>query len=198
VIALVFGVLALTGRESGGGAASSGEAAGPTVTAKSTDSAAPPSPTVRVPTTATRTTPTLAVPSVGNDVVTVSAEVASDPLTPTVVDLVTRYVESINEKDFATYRSLFTAALQSTLDIDSLAEGYRSTHDSDVQLLQVGDSGDGRTAAQLGFVSTQDAVDGPDGLTCTVWAITLFLQPEAGRLAIGVAPSGYRAQYRAC
>jgi hypothetical protein len=157
----------------------------------------PPPVTVASETSSGTTATTGAAPGSADDVV-VAPGASAHPLTAPVVDLVTRYIESVNTKDFATYRSLFTAAVRDTLDETSLAEGYRSTRDSDVQLLRLGDSGDGRTAAQLSFTSTQDAVDGPDGQTCTDWRITLFLEPEAGRLAIGVAPSSYRAQYEAC
>jgi hypothetical protein len=198
VVAVVLGVLALTGRGPEGG----GDAAGPAGSTATSSSAGTPAqssvPTAQPRTTASGTPTPPVTPSVGNDVVSVSAQAAAHPLTPTVVDVVTRYVQSINDKDFVTYQSLFTAGMRAKLDTASLARGYRSTQDSEVQLVQVGESGDGRTAASIRFVSTQDAADGPDGQTCTVWAVVLFLQPEAGRLVIGAPPADYRGQYRTC
>jgi hypothetical protein len=135
---------------------------------------------------------------VGNAVVEVSASAAQHRFATAVVDVVTTYVVSINDRDFATWVSLFTPAMQAEFDLDQLAAGFRSTHDSEVRLVSIEDLADGRVAAAVEFVSTQDAADGPDGLTCTRWGIVLFLQVEQGRLAIGRPPPGYRASYQAC
>jgi hypothetical protein len=115
-----------------------------------------------------------------------------------VVDVLTGYFVSIEQRDFATYRSLFAAPIRTAMDPGKVARGYRSTRNADVRLVRLDDLGGGRAAAWVDFTSTQAAVDGPDGQTCTRWSIGLFLQPEAGREVIGAPPSGYRATYRPC
>jgi hypothetical protein len=135
---------------------------------------------------------------VGNDVVAVSAQAAEQPNAHVVVDVLTAYFVSINNRDFVTLRSLFTSAIQAKLSPERLAEGYRSTYDSDIHLRQIESLADGRVAAWVDFVSTQDAVDGPDGQTCTVWSIALFLEVEGNRVVIGSPPTTYQASYEAC
>jgi hypothetical protein len=163
-------------------------------------------PTVEEPSAAPTTTTqapsvppsTSAPPVAGNDVVAVSAQAAGHPAVHVVVDVLTAYFVSINDRDFTTYRSLFTQEIQAQLNLEQVAEGYRSTYDSGAQLLEIEDLADGRVAAWVEFVSTQDAAEGPDGQTCTVWSIGLFLQWEGSRAAIGAPPEGYQASYYPC
>jgi len=145
-----------------------------------------------------RTETTVTQPPLGNDVVTVAAQASGHPAAPVAVHVLTAYFQSINSRDFVTYRSPFTSAIQGQMSLEQLAAGYRSTYDSQVQLSQIDDLADGRVAAWVDFMSTQDAVDGPDGQTCTLWSIGLFLQAEGGRVVIGRPPAGYQASYRAC
>ena len=163
--------------------------------------APPPSttPTTQTPVPQETAIQTPAEPTVGNDVVAVAAPVAADPRAPGVVELLTTYFQSINARDFVTYRSLYTPDLQSSMNLDDLAVGYRSTQDSGVELVSLEDQPDGRLAARVDFVSTQDAADGPEGLTCTHWNIALFLQADAtGRWWTGRVPPGYHAAFQGC
>lgn len=198
VVAVVVGGMALAGTGDGeppeGGTAYSTPWAAP----ESTPMSPRPLPLPTSRPTIPRPTPPPTPTPVGNDVVEVSASAAQHRFAPAVVDVVTTYVVSINDRDFATWVSLFTPAMQAEFDLDQLAAGFRSTHDSEVRLVSIEDLADGRVAAAVEFVSTQDAVDGPDGLTCTRWGIVLFLQVDQGRLAIGRPPPEYQASYQAC
>lgn len=193
VVGLVFGAMAVTG--TGPWAETAAVISGDT----GTPTFEPPSSTTPRPSTQEAPTQTSVVPTVGNDVVAVASSVAVDPRAPGVVDLLTTYFRSINARDFATYRSLYTADLQATMNLDNLAAGYRSTRDSGAQLVSLEDQPDRRLAARVDFVSTQDAADGPDGLTCARWSIAFFLQADAtGRWWIGRVPPGYRATHQGC
>ena len=197
VIAVVVGGMGLAGTGpaegllSGSTSRTSGIPTSPVAAPSTAPSTVPP---VRTRTPTPTPTPTYA----GNQVVAVAVTAAQDRRTPAVVDLLTRYFVSINERDFTTYRALFAADVRDDLDVDQLAEGYRSTYDSNVQLLALTDMPDGRVAARVRFMSSQDAADGPEGLTCTTWDIGLFLQSEQERMVIGAPPEDYRATYRAC
>lgn len=196
VVALVLGVMAFTG--TGGDV---DPAAGPATPSQiGPRTSPPPPPSTSTPPRTTRPAPTSSKPpsNPGNDLVAVSPVLAQHSLAPLVVEVATAYFLSINTRDFVTYRSLFTSEIQADLDLDQLAEGFRSTYDHDILLVDIEETADGRVAAWVDFTSNQDAADGPDGQTCTNWHIALFLQAEAGRAVIGAPPPEYRADYWAC
>jgi hypothetical protein len=192
VAAAVFaGIALLGGRIDTAG--SSGQA--PVTDPTSEQPSTAPTTTTQAPSTPASTS---ALPVIGTDIVAVSAQAAGHPAVRAVVDVLTTYFASINNRDFSTYRSLFTSDIQAEMSLEQFAEGYRSTYDSGAQLIRIEDLADGRVAAWVEFMRTQDAVDGPDGQTCTVWSIGLFLQREGSRAAIGAPPDGYQASYHAC
>lgn len=144
--------------------------------------------------------PSTAAPSpyAGNAVVSVAPAAARNPLAPTVVRMLTRYFEDINNRNFDDYRLLFAQQLRANLDPQQLAIGYRSTTASNAQLMTVTVASDGRPAATATFTSQQDAADGPNGETCTHWTVMFYLQPEGNRTVFGPHPSGYQAEHAAC
>jgi hypothetical protein len=63
-------------------------------------------------------------------------------------------------------------------DMQELADGTRSTQDSDVTLTSLDDGGDGLLSAEVTFKSNQTAGDGPEDRpdeTCTQWDIVYTL-----------------------
>jgi hypothetical protein len=154
-----------------------------------------------VPTTTIETPPpstTTPSPYAGNSVVTVAPAAANNPAAPTLVEMLTRYFNDINTRDFDDYRLLFAHGLRPSLDPQQLAIGYRSTIDSDAKLASVAVAPDGRPAATVTFTSQQNAADGPDGETCTNWTLTFYLQAEGNTTVFGPHPAGYEAQHSAC
>jgi hypothetical protein len=153
-----------------------------------------PTGTIETPPPST-TTPS---PYAGNSVVTVAPAAANNPVAPTVVRMLTRYFNDINNRDFDDYRLLFAQELHPSLDPQQLAIGYRSTTDSGAKLASVAVAPDGRPAATVTFTSQQNAADGPDGETCTNWTLTFYLQTEGNATVFGPRPPGYSAQHSAC
>jgi hypothetical protein len=153
-----------------------------------------------VPTSTIETPPSTTTPSpyAGNSVVSVAPAAANNPAAPTVVQMLTRYFNDINNRDFNDYRLLFAQELRASLDPQQLASGYRSTTDSSAQLTTLAVTPDGRPAATVTFTSQQNAADGPDGETCTNWTLTFYLQTEGNTTVFGPHPPGYKAQHSAC
>jgi len=119
-------------------------------------------------------------------------------LAPTAVRLLTRYFNDINNRNFDDYRLLFVQEIRVKLDPATLASGYRSTADSGARLINLAAVPGGRATATVTFTSRQNAIDGPDGETCTEWTVMFFLQTENGAYVFGKPPADYHAQHKAC
>jgi hypothetical protein len=137
-------------------------------------------------------------PTLGNDMVSVASEAAQDSAAPAVVDLLTTFFTAINRHDYDTYQSQQTPAAQRLLTRPAFTKGFRSTLNSEVNLLSLTPTTDGRLEAKLTFTSTQAAADGPQRQTCTHWSVSKFLKGDSPTLLIDKAPKSYKATYETC
>jgi hypothetical protein len=150
------------------------------------------------PTEDETTPPTLTPePTLGNDLVSVSADAAEDPAAPTVVELLTTYFRAINDHDYLAFQALQTSAGQALLTSSEFATGFRSTVNSEVNLLSLTPTSDGRLLAKVTFTSNQNAIDGPQHQTCTKWTVGKYLKDDPP-LLIDKAPKGYKSTHQAC
>ncbi|MFD3403904.1 hypothetical protein ACFWUU_24675 [Kribbella sp. NPDC058693] len=140
------------------------------------------------------TTPT---PEVGNELIAVDPAAAEEPAAADVVRLLTSYFTAINNHDYDSYQVLLTPAALATQTRKQFTNGFRSTLDSEITLLGLSTATDGRLLAQVSFVSRQNAIDGPDGQTCTRWTVGKFLEGQGTDLLIGKALSGH-ASHTSC
>lgn len=189
-------------------AASSTPAEDPSVTESTlpTPSETPPPTTSEEPTPTNSDEPThsdsveptqTTTPYAGNETVAVAPDAAEHPAARAVVALLTDYFVAINQRNFTKFRSIHTQSERAKLSRDEFLTGYRSTYDSQVQLLALETTEDGRLLASVSFVSTQDAADGRNGQTCTQWNVERFLEEESSDLRVGKTIPG-RTQYFAC
>jgi hypothetical protein len=140
---------------------------------------------------------TTSTPYAGNATVAVAPQAADHPATRAAVALLSNYFIAINRRDYAAFRQLHTPAERAKLNRKQFTTGYRSTHDSEIQLSEMGAAADGRLRAVVVFVSTQNSADGPKGQTCTRWTVGKFLEVEGSSLRIGKTPPG-STTYTAC
>ncbi|MEV0803209.1 hypothetical protein AB0I34_36350 [Kribbella sp. NPDC050281] len=189
-------------------AASSTPAEDPPVTESTMPtSSEPPPPTISeepTPTNSDEPTQTDSVeptqtttPYSGNETVAVAPEAADHPAARAVVALLTDYFVSINQRNYTKFRSIHTQSERAKMSRDEFLTGYRSTYDSQVQLLALETAEDGRLLASVYFVSTQDAEDGRNDQTCTQWNVGRFLEEESSHLRIGKTLPG-QTKYSAC
>jgi hypothetical protein len=171
----------------------------PPVLTTSVQTTAPPTSDSPSSTSVTSSNPPTTAPPIyrGNSVVSVAQAAASQPTAPVVVDLLSRYFTDINTGKFTDYRLLYSPA-KSASSLGQIAHDYRSTIDTHARLIDLATAADGRPAATVTFTSHQDAVDGPDGQTCTQWQVTFFLEAANSGYLIGTPPTDYRAQRTAC
>jgi hypothetical protein len=140
---------------------------------------------------------TTSTPYAGNATVAVAPQAADHPATHAVVALLSDYFIAINGRDYGAFRRLHTRAERAKLTQKQFTTGYRSTHDSEIQLSELGTAADGRLQAVVVFVSTQNSADGPKGQTCTRWTVGKFLELEGSSLRVGKTPPG-SSTYTAC
>jgi len=171
--------------------------AGATATSSPTG-LAPTRTTTTAPPSTEAPTPTTPAPYQGNSVVSVGPAAAQHPLARTVVALLTRYFDDINNRDFGDYILLYDQQTRDKFDVAHIAAGYRSSEDSEGRLVGLGTAADGRTQASVTFTSTQNADDGPDHETCTHWILAFFLQAEGSNYVFGPPPTDYHAQHAVC
>ena len=113
------------------------------------------------------------------------------------VALLHEYFTAINNRDYPGYIALFTQQERQVLTIGRFYSGYRSTQDSGELLADI--STDSGTVATVTFTSHQNPADSVNHReSCTLWRISLFLQPNGSGYLIGPPPPGYHASYADC
>jgi hypothetical protein len=137
----------------------------------------------------------------GTSVVAVSSAAKQNAAAAQVKVLLDSYFAAINTKDYAAYSSLLDAQMQEPES--SFASGYRTTEDTAETLTSLTDTGGGSLAATVSFTSRQNPADSIYHMACTVWTITLYLQPASGQASasgylIGAPPSGYQPTHQSC
>jgi hypothetical protein len=113
------------------------------------------------------------------------------------VRLLTRYFIAINDRDYARWRSVFSPSYRGAFTQAAFA-GYASTHDRGARITGMSPLTDGGDEVRFTFTSTQNASDGPDGETCTVWQLRFYLEPVGSGYLFGRPPATYRAEHAAC
>ena len=121
---------------------------------------------------------------------------AGQPDADQVAAFLSRYYAAIKDRDYAAYAVLFVpGAVPDTAG--QFRSGYRSTTDSDVELVSISSSGNG-LAASVTFRSHQGAATSITHTACTAWGITFYLQADGSSYLIGSPPAGYQASYQPC
>jgi hypothetical protein len=136
---------------------------------------------------------------VGNSMVSVAGNVASDPNTPEVVSLLTSYFTAINDHDYQAYVSLYGQRFRQSYSAQQFSAAYSSTTDSAITLTGLIIAGDGKlVAAMVTFVSHQDPAQSPDDAACENWTITIYYEQQGGTYFIGASPAGYQPEHSPC
>jgi hypothetical protein len=120
-------------------------------------------------------TPTPTTPTYG--IVTVLAE---HPSAAAVATMFETWTTGINTRDYGLSFSQYTGRLQQQVGFDAFASGNRSSQIVDFTVESV--LGDSTLAVLATFTSRQDAQDGFDGQTCSVWRMEYEILSEADLL----------------
>jgi hypothetical protein len=115
-----------------------------------------------------------------------------------VLAFLTSYFAAINDHDYQAYVSLLDAEQAARWTPARFSSAYGTTVDSAATLTAIASRSRGREAASVTFTSHQAASASPDGSSCDLWSITLYLVPINGGYVLQYPPDGYSAQVRAC
>jgi hypothetical protein len=121
----------------------------------------------------------------GAPLVAAAPALTGRPETTEVVALLTAYFEAINARDFPAARRTLVGRPGLPTNETEFRDQYRSTHDSDVRLLNLSPDGAGGYLASVSFTSYQDPADAPDqASSCLIWSMAYPMVRNGGELLI--------------
>lgn len=136
----------------------------------------------------------------GSPAVELTPDAAAHPQDETVRQLLQRYFDSINGRDYNGWKTTVSRQrIQGKTQNEWLKE-YRSTRDGSILVYRIEAArGDGMEVL-VAFSSTQDPSDAPVGLPerCVRWRLTLPLVRDGGQWKIDALPLGTAAEHAKC
>jgi hypothetical protein len=124
----------------------------------------------------------------------VTVDTPDDSLSQSVAASLDDYFSGINAGNYAQAWERESTRSQAQIGtLDSFSADLSSTQNSDIELHDAIDNGDGTVTADVTFTSHQDAAHSPDnsGDTCDDWTITYSLVPDDfGGFLIDSVPQG--------
>lgn len=134
-------------------------------------------------------------PSAESTTVVLAGVAADDPQAEEIRELLQRYFDAINNRDYRQWASTVTKEQSAAIGSDRWKEEYSSTADTQIFVIVINDE---PRQAQLTFRSRQDPAKAPDKKSeCVRWEVTLPLTTVDDTLLIGVSKE-HLARYRPC
>jgi hypothetical protein len=126
----------------------------------------------------------------GPGLVVLSPDALDHPQSPAVNTLIQDYFDSINSKDYPKWAVAVSAERRQTKSKAAWLSDYRSTKDGSILVYRVETVSPGQLRVLVGFTSTQDLADAPQGFpeTCIRWRLVLPVVSEENRLRVDVMP----------
>lgn len=113
----------------------------------------------------------------GNPGLEVSSDAWAYSSGQAVSDVLSRYFQAINQKDYAAWTRTVTPAVAAQHPEAAWRKGYATTQDGTIRLSRIDEVGPGRLEAMVSFVSSQNPADAPDKLNLAqiCWRISVPL-----------------------
>jgi hypothetical protein len=110
---------------------------------------------------------------------------------PAVEDVLTRYFNAINSKNYAAWVATVTPAKSAQQTEAAWRQGYVSTVDGTIRLSRIDEVGPGRLVAMVSYLSTQRPEDGPPGVQAAriCWRESIPLIGDPPRIDVGKSGS---------
>jgi hypothetical protein len=127
-------------------------------------------------------------------------DATAHPLYNTVHDLLQRYFDAINEKDYVAWSATVTAARRETQPENDWRADYKTTRDGSVIIYRIEVAGDDTAQVLLHFTSTQDPQDGPAEMPipCIEWDVVWSFAREKGEWRLATGASSASPQHTPC
>ena len=130
-----------------------------------------------------------ALPGIGAG--TTALEVSNDAWSyssgPAVQDVLSRYFDAINTKNYAAWAATVTPARAAQQPEAAWQQGYASTVDGTIRLSRIDEVAPGRLVAMVSYLSTQRPEDAPSGLQTAriCWRESIPLVGEPPLIDVG-------------
>lgn len=143
----------------------------------------------------------VAGPLPGSAEVRLSPDAFTHPDRTAVQTVLQKYFDSINERDFAGWRSVVSAQRVATTREAAWLADYETTRDGGMVVQRVESDVVGRRLrVLLSFVSTQDVAKAPPLVPerCVRWRVVYVMVWEDGELKVDLAPESRTPQMEKC
>jgi hypothetical protein len=126
------------------------------------------------------------VEGAGSTSLEVSADAWAHSSSQAVQDVLSRYFEAINQKNYAAWAATVTPALAAEQPEAAWRQGYRSTQDGTIRLSRIDEVAPGRLVALVSFVSAQRPEDAPNRLNLAqiCWRVSMPLAGDPLRVDV--------------
>jgi len=116
--------------------------------------------------------------------VQLSPVAAQHPQSDAVADLLQRYFDAINDRDYQAWQATVTPDQSAAWPESGWQQAYRTTRESNIVVRSIDDD---PLRVSLWFVSEQDEALAPPDLPvdCIVWTMTYLLEDSDGELLLG-------------
>jgi hypothetical protein len=111
---------------------------------------------------------------------------------------VASYFAAINNRDYRAYTNLFAKQAQPGETEQQFLANYSSTTDSNATLVALSPTAAGGRVAMVTFDSHQAPDISVTHTACTMWHISLYLEPKGTTYLIVPPPNGYKASRQPC
>lgn len=136
----------------------------------------------------------------GDRTVRLSVDAAQHPDGDHVRELLQRYFNAINDRDYRSWAESVTPEVARRLREPQWEANYQTTTDGSVVVQRIDASSTERLRVMIGFVSVQDVAKAPADLPvdCIRWRVVYPVREEGGTLRVDLGPEGYTPQFEAC
>jgi hypothetical protein len=131
-------------------------------------------------------------------IVTLSPAAATSPKALQVLDLLSKYFNAINTRNYAEYSSTLSSPVQVSNAQSAFDSGYATTTDTHEVITNITTNYDNALTATVSFTATQNPADSVDDSPCNKWTLSFPLVPQGTGYVIGPQPSGYQPTYSNC
>ncbi|PRY34094.1 hypothetical protein [Umezawaea tangerina] len=136
----------------------------------------------------------------GDPAVTLSVDASFHPDGTRVKEVLQRYFDAINSRDFQTWRTVVTKDFSRPFTEAKWQRDYDSTTDGTVMVQRIEAASTDRLRVMISFISVQDPTKAPVELPedCIRWHVVYPLRNEDDSLRVDTGPEGYTPQFEAC
>lgn len=136
----------------------------------------------------------------GSPTVRLTKDASDHPRHRAVRDLLQRYFDAVNAKEYQDWRGTVTQGFAAAKPISEWLHSFRTTRDGSVVVYRIESAGHGELRVLLSFVSTQNVQDAPQDFRhhCIRWRVVFPLELERAEWRIAADKAGSAPRHDTC